>query len=329
MNRVLLKYICNEANEAEAFLVKSRISSDPKNREYYQKLKDIYNNKDLAETAFRKEKSWDVVKNKAFASSFSKTKKKIVLTPLLVKLAASVSLFISFGFAGKDVLYKQQSNRWIELIAGTGGIKQVTLPEGTVVWLNSQSKLKYPKRFKKDKRVVELTGEAYFEISHNPSHPFIVKTKKLQVHVLGKSFIVTSYANDELIKTTLVDGKVAVLTGHNQIELGPSQQFFLSKTSDEHTLEYMETESLAKWIDGLITFDNEPFKDIASKLERYYGVQIFYIDEIGEKAFTGSFDRNESLEFMLKLFQLAEPIIYKIIGNTVYITKDIFAQTNL
>ena len=110
MNRILLKYICNEANEAEVIKLERRISSDPTTREYYQKIKDIYDNKNLDKTAFRKEKSWDVVKDKSFMDNSSKPKKKNIL-PLLNKLAASVNLFFSSGGSRKATLNKLLSHQ--------------------------------------------------------------------------------------------------------------------------------------------------------------------------------------------------------------------------
>jgi hypothetical protein len=151
-----------------------------------------------------------------------------------------------------------------------GGQYQVNLPDGTKVWLNSASTLKYPLQFEAEKREVSLSGEAYFEVSKNPHQPFIVKSRNQEVKVLGTIFNINSYSNRQFVETTLLEGSVNV----NQHRLVPGQRSLISNVSIQILPANIEAAIARK--KGYFLFDNEPLDHILATLSRWYNVEFEY-----------------------------------------------------
>jgi len=187
------------------------------------------------------------------------------------------------------------------------------LPDGSDVWLNSASALSYQKQFGKI-REVELNGQAYFDIVKD-GKSFIVKTKYGNLEVLGTSFDVKAFDDDEF-ETTLVEGRVKIINIYNQvITLNPGQQSILN-SENEFEIKNVNTELFTSWKDGKLIFVNEPFQNVAKQLERWYNVKI----EIeGEKmknlGYTGKIEM-ETFSEVLDLINITTPIKYKFDKNT-------------
>ena len=202
------------------------------------------------------------------------------------------------------------------LIVPVGGIYAVSLSDGTKVWLNSKSSLKYPVEFSGDKRAVTLEGEAYFEVTKDPHSPFTVKTKSGNVTVLGTHFNVSAYDEDKNFETTLAEGKVKVseISKSKQTEevvLRPGQQ---ARVKNE-ALRVVEVDPLAytAWKDGKFYFENENLKNILTKMARWYNFNVKFEQKALEQIkFTGIVLKDEPVDHFLDIISKSSNVKYKI-----------------
>jgi transmembrane sensor len=173
-----------------------------------------------------------------------------------------------------------------------GGQYQLVLPDGTKVWLNAASSLKYPAAFTGDERRVELTGEAYFEVSKDPSKPFYVKTASQTVAVLGTHFNINSYADETATKTTLLEGSVKV-TGNNgqSVKIKPGEQA-VNIASAISIKENVDTDEAVAWKNGKFMFRNTDLQTIMRQLSRWYDVDVEYQGTMAQKHYMGRISRN-------------------------------------
>ena len=204
-----------------------------------------------------------------------------------------------------------------KVFAPNGSRTTFELPDGTKVWLNSGSSLKFPQKFAGKTRNVELKGEAYFEVVHNPSKPMIVKADKIFVKVLGTKFNVMNY-NDSEVEVALLEGSVS-LNRYNSskklrevIKLKPGQLAVYRKK--EHKVSYgtVNVNKYIAWTKGVVMFENDPLSSVAQRLGRAFNVDVIIKDkEISDYTFTATFV-DESLPQIMKLIKLALPVKYRI-----------------
>lgn len=211
-------------------------------------------------------------------------------------------------------MYEAESSNAPLVIAVERGQKaNITLPDGSKVWLNSQSKLTYSPNFNVNKRELELNGEAYFEVAHNPDKPFIVRSNDIAVEALGTAFGVKAYNEDNLISSILMRGKVRVTTPDGESILMPNDRIMYDKTSHKKALSTVTNATdFTGWIHNELRFENESFGEIAKTLQRIYNVEIIYSSEkIRNQRYTGTLNNN-SLESVLTIITLTSPISFKI-----------------
>lgn len=204
-----------------------------------------------------------------------------------------------------------------------GGQYQIKLADGTLVWLNSDSKLAYPATFKSaGTRTVKLTGEAYFEVAHNPSQPFIVQTTGQTVEVLGTHFNMMAYENDDHQETTLLKGAVKVGFSTKSKILHPGQQAQTKLNSSEiYILSHVDTGKITSWREGIFTFDNSDIDDVMKQLSRWYDAVVIYQGEKPTVSFTGVIPRNNNLSKVLEVLELAGGVKFKIEGNRIIVKR--------
>jgi ferric-dicitrate binding protein FerR (iron transport regulator) len=202
----------------------------------------------------------------------------------------------------------------------------IILPDNTIVTLNGESSLSYRGDWKEESlRSVSLTGEGYFKVTSNPQKPFVVNTSGISIKVLGTTFNVKSYDNDEAVETTLVEGKVVIEKDGEEdaisesIELLPDQKAIFTKNSKQIVLENVKPESEAAWVKGSLVFEDEPFSEIVKDLERWYGTKIIVKDKASLQCRFNTRIENESLEEVLKLFSSSGNVKYSIDDNQVWI----------
>ncbi|SMC57349.1 FecR family protein [Pedobacter nyackensis] len=204
-----------------------------------------------------------------------------------------------------------------------GGMYQVRLSDGTKVWLNATSILKFPSNFTKSKyRKVELTGEAYFEVEKDKTMPFIVASRGQEVEVLGTHFNVNSYADEGSIRTTLLEGAVKVTNLKSKASnfLRPNQQAILTGANQIEVRD-LDAEASISWKKGEFTFDREEISSIMRKVARWYNVQIVYKDNLNGVKLTGSVSRFENISKLLKVLENTQEVNFKIDGNKVIVTR--------
>ncbi|MBE9601077.1 FecR family protein [Pedobacter sp. MC2016-24] len=228
----------------------------------------------------------------------------------------------------------------INTIATTiGETYQVRFSDGTAVWLNAASSLKFPAKFsKRSSRVVELNGEAYFEVSKDKAHPFIVKSKDQEVTVLGTHFNINSYADENNTKTTLLEGSVRVTNraimqggdpglrrderkGNAEVLLKPGQQSLLDHTSIK--VAEVQTDDVISWKNGNFMFNNEPMDVVMRKLSRWYPIDVKYSDpSVRNIKFFGTVSRFANVAAVLEMIALTKEVKFEVKGKEITVIRN-------
>lgn len=202
-----------------------------------------------------------------------------------------------------------------------GGTYKVILPDGTKVWLNAASSLNYPTVFgQKQQRKVHLNGEAYFEVKHDASSPFLVETDQQTVEVLGTHFNVNAYRDEDNVSTTLLQGSVRVRAGLSNLLIKPGQQSLL--TSKKLSVQPVDVEDVIAWKNGLFQFSDERLESVMRKLSRWYDVEVDYTDEhIKEIPLTGIITHFTNVSKVLRMLELTKQVRFKIEGKKIIVSK--------
>ena len=209
-----------------------------------------------------------------------------------------------------------------ELIVPVGGEYRLLLADGTVVYMNSESRLKYPVRFTGSERLVELEGEAYFEVERDEERPFVVRTSRLDVTVLGTGFNVMAYKKDARTEVTLVNGKVDVTSGKISEVLTPNRQFVMNNESGEYEVRTVDADAYAAWKKGTLNFDAMPLEELGDKLARWYGVSFFFSNErLKQLKFTGAFRKYNDMDYILSLIEATTDVTFKINGDAIIVNE--------
>jgi transmembrane sensor len=199
-----------------------------------------------------------------------------------------------------------------------GGQYQVNLPDGTKVWLNAGSSLRYPTRFSVKERKVELTGEGYFEVAKNKALPFRVLTDKQVVEVLGTHFNVKAYIDEPTVKTTLLEGSVKVTHNKSGVTrlLMPGQQSVLA--NEDLKISEADTEEAVAWKNGLFLFNDQNLDEIMLQVSRWYGVTVVFSDSsLKKQFFAGSISRFKNISQLLEVLESTGSVHFKIDGRRI------------
>lgn len=211
----------------------------------------------------------------------------------------------------------------VRLTTPNGGQYQAVLPDGSKVWLNAASSIKFPSSFNHKERKVEITGEVYLEVAQNPEQPFIVNVRGAEIQVLGTSFNINAYEEEDVLKTTLVTGAVKISMSDRSVPLRPGQQAML-KIPDQPVqgegesiiVQSVDLGQVLAWKNGLFDFNGLSFEEMMRQVERWYDIKIVYENnKIPNKQLAGEMTRGVSLNDLLK--QLGElGIHYKLNDRT-------------
>ena len=211
-------------------------------------------------------------------------------------------------------------SEWHTLRIPKGGEYKIVLDDGTEIWLNSASELKYPAHFVGNERRVQLTGEAYFQVARNEAAPFIVETRDMDVKVLGTSFNVSVYEDEESCHATLVEGRVEVNDKVNgeKVVLTPGKQALLR--GGEMTVREVNTKLYTLWRLDRFTFASEDMEGVIRKLSRWYNVDFFFANSsMKQKRFTGSLPKYADISQVLKMIEMTTDIKFEIKEHTIMI----------
>jgi len=199
-----------------------------------------------------------------------------------------------------------------------GGQYQLSLPDGSKVWLNSGSSIRFPTTFIGKERVVELKGEAYFDITKNKKMPFIVRTNNsMDIKVLGTQFNVMAYDDEKSINTTLVEGSVQILKESGTAFLEPGQAAILNKGTGKIKVAEADIDEAVAWKNGYFMFSNENIESIMRKVSRWYNIDVDYQGNLSNKDFVGTISRDKNISELLKMLELTGAIHFKVDGRRV------------
>lgn len=207
------------------------------------------------------------------------------------------------------------------LVVPRKGQYTTVLPDGTKVWLNAESSLKYPTAFTGADRIVELEGEGYFKVTHDSKHPFIVKTPNQNLKVLGTEFNLSSYTNDLSTMTTLIDGSVQLenKSGSAKQILKPNQQATL--TQSNYTIKMVDAEVYSAWKDGAFRFKSTTLPDAIRQLQRWYDFEVDYSQIPKNLKINASISRNKKLSSVLEVLSDISNVQLKIQGRRLMIIQ--------
>lgn len=360
---LLARKISGEANSQEILLLEQYLLEHPEDRQDAEAFAALYTRQqaDKRMPVPPADKAWERHLERLQASEREEPVSPLPsMTPTATigirrknwLMAASIAFImlsgLSFLWFNNQADIVQNTNEWLSYASGDKRVK-LTLQDGTVVWLNKHSSIVYNRDFGIRKRDLTLTGEAFFDVHHNPQVRMVVHARNIDITVKGTAFNVMAYPSEQTVETSLIRGSVQLSTKSDRqmtILLKPNEKIIMpvveemarnpvnpqEKKSDGledkeilYSINRLQTEQQSKlipeiaWIEDRVVFQSEPFADVAKKLERFYGVSVEIIDPaLAGKRFTGSFYQ-ESLEESLNALQLTGHFTYRITNNSVTI----------
>ena len=361
-DELLITYLTGMAGEAECKAAIAWIHESAENRRYFDELKEIYKAAGLLRAADKSDTalSWERIKARHYRSLNEKLRKERTETRYafardILKYAAFIALAISITYAGFRFLKNKPQiasvEIWNTIEAPYGSRTRVTLSDGSKVWLNAGSNLKYSSRFGQENRKVILDGEAFFSVAKDTARQFIVKTSHIDIKVYGTEFNVEAYSTDDLIRTTLVSGSITLegdlisKEGRRSVTLEPNQSatYYIKdkagaadenrKAGDLSGISLRKTENLVvtpgintvlftSWKDPVWEIDGETLQSLAMKFERRFNIRfVLESKSVQSYKFSGKL-KDEPLELVLNILRLSLPIDYRIQNNQVVITEN-------
>jgi transmembrane sensor len=318
-------------NTEEVDILSGWLNESSGNKQRYLELSNLWQ---ITHPAFLPESIDVEAAEKKFMSRIEERKVTRVHFFMLMQRVAAV-LILPLLALSAYLMYNQYFRNSVtqiayqEVSAPFGMSSKVDLPDGSKVWLNSGSKLKYPIAFNGDKRNVHLSGEGFFKVHSDKNHPFIVSTNKMEVEATGTQFNVEAYLSDTITAVTLLEGHVGVdMKGLSKTILLPNQRVVLNSKQNNFKVVDTDAQHWASWKDGILAFRDEPLDDVFKRLSRTFNVDIKIQDPtIAHQLYRATF-QEESLEEILRLLKLSAPIEYRRtekkksssgLGNTVQI----------
>ncbi len=349
---IILRYLQKKASEEEVTLLEQWIAERKENRESFNRLADLYHASEATDPAKKEEAK------RKWLERYSGRNQNRGLREVW-KIAAVIVLSAGLTWLGMHYLQNEKvdKNALARIHTPAGSVTQVTLPDGTRVWLNAESSLTYhPAVFGRRSREVSLTGEAYFDVVKNKKVKFVVNTSRVRIRVYGTRFNVKAYPEDATIETTLEEGRIALTkTGKKRGEkergiiLKPQERAVFVKNEGRLLLsdvlpdqagsgegkdevltvksgnilvaDKVDTEVYTSWKEGRLIIRGEPLDHLAKKLERRYDVHFIFRDNASKSIrFTGTLE-DETLEQVLYAIGLTAPVKYTIDHKNVYLEK--------
>lgn len=316
-DKILKDYLLGKCNAAQIETVLKWINESEDNAKRLFLLEDIYLAGRMQVNDKRLDASFKKLKQRiSFAESRTKTRNRLLQ---IIGYAASVLLVAGLTFLTLQLINNTEDMR---LAMATDKVETIVLPDGTKVWLNTDSSLEYPAEFQEKSRSVKLKGEAYFEVVKNPDCPFIVASDGMKVKVLGTSFNFNAKKGPSLEEVSLIEGKIQAIgnADEGKVTLRPGQKVLLDTKKGDMTVENSDLMLEAVWHDNLIPFKNANIRGIGDVLERFYPVSIHIDSGINmEATYSGIVSRHDSIDSVLAAIAYTLPINYRVSGNQVYL----------
>ena len=320
---IIIRYLENRCSEEDFVLINEWMKESDENAKELFRLEEVYqlgkfpvDTQDLvAKAEYRLGKRLDQEKQE---------KQKVFKMRNMLRYAAAIAavLVMAVGFT---YLFQEKEEEWVVASAAYGQVREMVLPDGTKVWLNQSSSLKYPRLFDGKERHVYLEGEAYFEVTRNHESPFTVKSPAMDVKVLGTSFNIKCRSDNSFAETTLIEGEVEVKDKRDQgmITLSPGQKAVLNRVTGRMQVKQVDARMEIVWHNDLIPFKKASIFQIAAALERFYGVKIILSPDVdGTKTYSGVLKKKDSIKSVLNSLRNSIPFNFKIVDdNNIFISS--------
>ena len=310
---LLEKYLRDEASLLEMEELQAYLTSNKKIDSFFEEK--LANSHSVMDEEVQKRMFQNIGKEmgeKKPKQIFSINKNKILQWAAILLLPIVTAL---------TVLYITQNSSFnfhpVSITAQKGEKAEVVLPDGTKVWLNSESTITYNNSFNHKDRSVYLEGEAFFEVTSNKKLPFIVQTKSMDVQALGTSFNVRSYEIDAFIYAVLLEGQIKVEASNQEKVLNVNQRAVFDKSNNRLTVDEVDAANFVEWKKGNIYFNNQTFSQIAQTLSRIYNIEIeFASEELSQIRFSGTLG-SSSIKNALDILSLTSPMYYDVKDTTI------------
>lgn len=324
MNKqTLIKFIAGKASKEESEVVLRWIGESEDNRQYYNQMKNIWVVTNLPSNEATEE---DVRELRSLGYYKKKVGYRMIISIAAVLLVPLLAFNLFFLLNKPSTISELKDQRTAYAVFSTNkGVKgRVVLPDGSKVWLNCDSYIKFPEKFTGNTRKVEFSGEGYFEVQKNPENPMIITTGKgVEVKVKGTTFNLSSYSNDAVVKATLYEGaitltSVSATTGKKEVvDVKPMETATVFASSAIKVQTKADTVASSAWRKGDIIFDNDPMPDVLKKLERWHGVEFVVKNKsVFDYRFTAHF-KSESIVQIMEMLKFCSPVTYSIKDNVV------------
>ena len=322
IDELIANYLTEGLDKNALDELKTWIAASAENQQYFIRQREIWFSAVSREAAsvYDKDKAFENFRNRVESQKeIQSTSRRGFSLSALWRYAAVVAIIIAVGCISywQGEVNVKDTFADISVEAPLGSKTKLYLPDGTLVWLNAGSRMTYSQGFGVDNRKVELEGEGYFEVKRNEKIPFFVKTKDLQLQVLGTKFNFRDYPEDHEVVVSLLEGKVGLnnlLREEKEAVLSPDERAVLNKANGLLTVESGTASNASQWTDGYLFFDEELLPDIAKELERSYNVKIHIAnDSLKTFRFYGNFVRREqNIQEVLEALASTEKMQYKI-----------------
>lgn len=318
---IIVRFLRGECTEDELREVNAWLDESADNARELFRLEEIYH---LGKTSYASEQI-EKAERRLF-KRLEQEKTRLHKTRKMYGWMRYAAVFIGFFLLGSlGYLFYQGYNHTEALLAVTtqDKIKELKLPDGTKVWLNKYTTLKYPRAFAENGRKVYLEGEGYFEVMRNPEKPFVVQSEAMQVRVLGTTFNLKSDKMKMSAVATLLKGEIEVKGNHDEglIILSPGQKAELNGATRRLTVKQIDT-GIENWHNNEFVFEKADIYTIARTLESSYGVKIILAPGIDvSKTYSGTLKKKENVEAVLSSITNAIPVEYKIVGGSVFLSS--------
>lgn len=314
IEKLIIKKVHGECTREEELQLQSWLLESEENRNIYSQYKvfwqsqkmEIYSSESRLNTALNEyNRRIEAIRTKEIRVKIFKGL-RWAATILILVCVPSLLLYLKMSESKLTLL--------TESVALKGDIKEITLTDGTKVWLNRGSSICYPSNFKNIERTLYLDGEAYLDVKKDPAHPFIVKTQAIQVKVFGTSFNINTKYEDNTVQTTLVEGSVVILdkNGKKLTSLNPGQMASVNTELQTVNLKVVNPKYYTSWRTGEVYFENAGIHEIISKIEEVYDIKIqtdthLKRKSINQKKYNFIFNRNQPIDSVFEMLNFITP----------------------
>lgn len=324
-DNIFKKYLANECSKEELVEIASWMNESDDNSRQLFRMEEVYH---LGKFNHYEDPQRIALAEKRLIKKLESEQLKETKKPFfnkIVKYAAAVAIILLGSGLSYWLFQGNKQKEILVSVANKGNIKEITLPDGSKVWLNNSATLRYPQQFSEKERNVYLEGEAYFEVTKNHHKPFIVESSAMRVRVLGTKFNFKCDKKCTIAEASLIEGEIEVKGNQDEgmIILAPGQRAELNTRNKRLTVKQVNAKMDAVWHDDFIPFEKADLFMIAKTLERFYQARIILSPDIKpDKTYSGVLKRKATIDSVLSSLQNTIPIKYKVVGNNIFISSE-------